>query len=91
MTCHAAPYVVTAEDVAAGSVVNHASTSGVYCPPVGACSRVTSHDTVTVPTGNSGGGLPNTGSPVEPRELLLALVMLMAGAGLVIAGRRRRT
>jgi uncharacterized repeat protein (TIGR01451 family) len=91
MTCHAAPYVVTAEDIADGSVVNHASTSGVYCPPAGACSRVTSHDTVTVPTGTSGGGLPNTGSPVEPRELLLALVMLMAGAGLVVAGRRRRT
>ena len=38
MTCHAAPYVVTAADVADGSVVNHANASGVFCPPTGACT-----------------------------------------------------
>ena len=88
MTCRADPYTVTANDVRHGAVVNHATAVG-SCPRAEACTRVTDGDTVSVDTRTTH-GLPDTGSPVDARMPLLALAMLLGGAGLLIAGRRRR-
>ena len=89
MTCHATAYTVTVDDVRNGSVLNHATAAGAYCPPTSGCTRVNDDDAVTVDT-RASGGLPDTGSPVDSRMPLLALGMLIAGAGLLTAGRRRR-
>ncbi|MCG8153151.1 hypothetical protein GUY44_21905 [Pimelobacter simplex] len=38
-----------------------------------------------------GGDLPATGAPYQPWHVFLGLALLLAGAGAVVAGRRRRT
>ena len=91
MTCEAKnAYTVTKADVQHGDLVNHAKTTGKYCPPTGrACTPVTDRDALSIPTQPSG-GLPNTGSPVRPQLILLALGLLSAGGFLLFAGRKRR-
>ncbi len=83
-------YTVTKADVQNGDLVNHAKTTGRYCPADGgACTSVSDRDALSIPTQPSG-GLPNTGSPVRPQLILLALGLLSAGGFLLFAGRRRR-
>jgi hypothetical protein len=50
---------------------------------VGDCEPVVADDTVTVPLP------PNTGSPVEPMAPIAALLVLVCGGAMVLAGRRR--
>jgi large repetitive protein len=91
MTCEAKhAYTVTKSDVQHGDLVNHAKTTGKYCPPTGrACTTVADRDALSIPTQPSG-GLPNTGSAIRPQLILLALGLLLAGGFLLFAGRRRR-
>jgi uncharacterized repeat protein (TIGR01451 family) len=83
--CSAAPYLVTAEDVANGEVVNRATARGRTRGGV----AVTDTDAVVV-AARATEGLPDTGSPVSPAVPLVALGMLGAGASLMFAGRRSR-
>jgi uncharacterized repeat protein (TIGR01451 family)/LPXTG-motif cell wall-anchored protein len=89
-TCTAPPYTVTAENVRAGHVLNHATASGSACDDTdGGCVLVSDDDSVVVDA-RASGELPDTGSPVQPATPLLGLGMLGVGAGLLVAGRRKR-
>ncbi len=88
MSCTAEPYSVTAQDVRDGEVVNVATATATG----GGGARVTSRDEVVIETRTSGtgGGLPDTGNPVDPIVPWLALGMLGAGGALILGGRRRK-
>ncbi|MBD8585883.1 DUF11 domain-containing protein [Frigoribacterium sp. CFBP 8766] len=91
-----AAYTVTAADVAAGQVSNTATAIGTGAGPDGTVPPVTSpdptpdptrdDDTVVVPTHDR--VLAFTGDEVAA-PALLALVLLVAGLGLALTGRRR--
>nr|WP_228507464.1 DUF11 domain-containing protein [Frigoribacterium sp. VKM Ac-2530] len=91
-----AAYTVTAADVAAGEVSNTATAIGTGTGPDGTVPPVTSpdptpdptrdDDTVVVPTHDR--VLAFTGDEVAA-PALLALVLLVAGLGLALTGRRR--
>ena len=88
MSCTAEPYTVTAQDALDGEVVNRATATGSG----GDGAQVTSQDEVVIETRTSGtgGGLPNTGNPVDPIVPWLALGMLGVGGALILGGRRRK-
>ncbi len=97
-------YLVTAQDMAAGSVANHATVTGTppdTCPPDSEleCSRtVTADDQEDAPTGvppiapTPGGKLPDTGAPAEPATSggRGGQLLWLAPALLAIACLRRR-
>jgi uncharacterized repeat protein (TIGR01451 family) len=88
MTCTAAPYTVTAQDVRNGEIVNTATATANG----GGGAKVSSQDQVVIETRTSGSGseLPNTGNPVDPVVPWVALGMLGVGGALLLGGRRRR-
>jgi uncharacterized repeat protein (TIGR01451 family) len=85
-TCTAPPYTVTAQDVDATRIRNHATVRGIS--PDG--TEVDSDATLVIPTRAATPPLPDTGSPVSPVLPLIAFGMLGAGASLILAGRRKR-
>ncbi|MCK5891503.1 DUF11 domain-containing protein [Aeromicrobium sp.] len=91
------PYTVTAEDVAAGEIVNTATASGAdpFGDPVESDGSTTRTATFVPPApGGSGGGggagglLPSTGAPVWLMSGVVGAAMVGAGAWLM---RRRLT
>ncbi|MCZ4303015.1 DUF7507 domain-containing protein [Microbacterium oxydans] len=97
MECAGAPYTVTTDDIARGSVVNVATANGT--PPDGVAPPPPSESTVTVataappappaPPGGGGGGLAVTGAALGG-GLTLAALLLALGAALRAADRVSR-
>ncbi|UPL16250.1 hypothetical protein KV397_00005, partial [Microbacterium aurugineum] len=97
MECAGAPYTVTTDDIARGSVVNVATANGT--PPDGVAPPPPSESSVTVataappappaPPGGGGGGLAVTGAALGG-GLTLAALLLGLGAALRAADRVSR-
>lgn len=87
-TCWAAPYEVTAADVAAGEIYNHAVVTGQSS----AVNELMAEDDVTVETksGAVGSVLAYTGSTVGAAVLWTAAGLLLLGGTLLLLARRRR-
>jgi hypothetical protein len=100
VTVCTATYHVTTADMSASAISNTAVASG-FAGPVGghpdAVDSATSNALVRVdppstspPTGGGpGGGLPSTGAGNLAPLLKLALMLLIAGTAMLVAGRRR--
>lgn len=89
---HASPHTITATHVPTGttaSITVEVSPAAVDTPTTGTGTGSADDSGVTV--ANVNGTLPDTGSTMQAWQLLAAAGLIVAGAGLVLEGRRRKT
>lgn len=94
---HASPHIITATHTPTGttaSITVEVSPAAVDTPTTGTVTDTgtdTDTDDSGVTVADVNGTLPDTGSTVQTWQLLAAAGLIVAGAGLVIEGRRRKT